>query len=131
MNNVESSASRGFWANLNVFIPAWLLLNVALGSLISMALMAPLFLVSKVTGPFGDAPWVIGLSTLAGPILITAWLVWRWAKHGLVPSPILRFSRYRIGQALIALANISLLGGFLALALYSKFIGGIAELKRI
>jgi hypothetical protein len=124
MNNFESNASPGFWANLNVFVPAWLLLNVTLGWLISMALMAPLLLVSMVTGPFGEAPWVTGLTTFGGPILIAAWLGWRWVKRGLIPAPILRFRRYRTGQALIGLANILLPGGFLALALYAKFIGG-------
>ena len=124
MNDFESNDPPGFWANLNVFVPAWLLLNVTLGWLISMALMAPLILVSLVTGPLGEAPWVTVFTTVGGPLLITSWLGWRWVKYGLVPVPILRFSRYRTGQMLIALSNILLPGGFLALALYAKFIGG-------
>ena len=116
------TTSPGFWANLNIFIPAWLVLNVAIGWLLSMALMAPLMLVSLITGPFGAAPWLTVLQILFGPALITAFLVWRWAKHGLVPAAILRISRYRVGQGLLVLANVLLPGGFLALALYSQFL---------
>jgi hypothetical protein len=121
-DNADVTTSPGFWANLNVFIPAWLVLNVAVGWLLSMALMAPLMLVSFVTGPFGDALWLSVLQILFGPALITAFLVWRWAKHGLVPAAILRISRYRVGQGLLVLANVLLPGGFLALTLYSQFL---------
>ena len=120
--SVDVTASPGFWANLNVFIPAWLVLNVAVGWLLSMALMAPLMLVFLITGPFGEAPWLTVLQILFGPALITVFLVWRWAKHGLVPAAVLRISRYRAGQGLLVLANVLLPGGFLALALYSQFL---------
>ena len=121
-NSVQVNASPGFWANLNVFIPAWLVLNVAVGWLLSMALMAPLMLVSLITGPFGATPWLTVLQTLFGPVLITVYLVWRWVKRGLVPATVLRVSRYRAGQGLLLLANILLPGGFLALALLSQFL---------
>lgn len=121
-NSVQVTASPGFWANLNVFIPAWLVLNVAVGWLLSMALMAPLLLVSFITGPLGEAPWLTALQAIFGPVLITAFLAWRWARHGLVPAAVVRVTRYRTGQGLLVLANVLLPGGFLALALLSRFL---------
>ena len=121
-NGLDVTTSPGFWANLNVFIPAWVVLNVTVGWMLSMALMAPLVLVSFVTGPFGEAPWLQVLQVLCGPVLITAFLFRRWARHGLVPAPILRLSRYRTGQGLLVLVNAMLPGGFVALGLYSQFV---------
>ena len=120
--SVQENASPGFWANFNVFIPAWLVLNVTVGWLLSMALMVPLMLLSLITGPFGEAPWLTVLQTLFGPVLITVYLVWRWARRGLVPATVLRVSRYRTGQGLLLLANVLLPGGFLALALLAQFL---------
>lgn len=121
-NNLPAATSQGFWPNCNVFIAAWSILNVTVGWLLSMALMAPLMLVSLVLGPFGETPWLTVLQVTFGPLLIGALLVWRWARHGLVPAAVLRASRYRAGQGLVVLANVLFPGGFLAFLLTSRFL---------
>lgn len=116
----------GFWGNLNAFVPAWVLMNLMLGWLMTFVFMAPLFLVSLITGPVGNAPWATAFTTwlpaIGGPLIFGLFLARRWAKHGLIPGPILRLPRYKLGQVLLVAFNLLVPGGFLALMIYQKFI---------
>lgn len=116
----------GFWGNLNAFVPAWVLMTVTLGWLVTFVFMAPLLLVSFITGPVGNAPWATAFTTwlpiIGGPLVFGLFLARRWAKHGLIPGPILRLTRYKLGQALLVAFNLLVPGGFLALTVYQKFI---------
>lgn len=96
-----------FWAHLNVFITAFLLLAGSVGGLLGM----PIAALADVVLPRSVAQRIV---LPAGYLLVALALAWVWRRRGLAPvaaDPRQR-RRLHLGHGLLAFVSLSMAGGF-------------------
>ena len=99
--------NQRFFGSLNVFLASCVLLTVTLGLVLSIPLMFVLMPIARALGV--SAVDSVGLEQLASPVVIGAFLAYRWVRRGSLEPELGEPSnpgRYKLGHALLLVFNV-------------------------
>ena len=108
--------NQRFFGSLNVFLASCVLLTVTLGLVLSIPLMFVLMPIARALGV--SAVDSVGLEELAIPVVIGAFLAYRWVRRGSLEPELGEPSnpgRYRLGHALLLGFNLILIAWFVSM----------------